>query len=267
MFTTEQKDEEIKSNYKAVTNHLPNFKIESVETAPEEILTKVKMEMETADNKGLIVAIDNYTWLKDKYEIKSLKWLDRELSKLQRANQNDKPITLIKVFHTNDKYREYKPVENHHVQGGQNITNLTKNFIFLTPCGKGSDTRILKIGKDKIGGTKDTVLILRYAGTDPRQFVFEEEMKESEALPQRQSNQKRGSAQQNINSIEASKTSNVPSKRGPKEKFSIQQLQEMHQELENGSTWRQILENRGIEFSKNKTKGIKTAFKRHGLRG
>lgn len=254
LFTTEQRDKEIKSNYIAVTDRLPNFKIESVETSPEEILAKVKMEMETADSKGLVIAIDNYTWLKNTYDIKKLKLLDRELSNLQRANQKNKPITIIKVFHTNDKYREYRPVENYHVQGGQNIANLTKNFIYITPCGKGHDTRILKVGKDKVGGTKDTVSILRYAGTDPHQFVYDGEVLEADVLPMRRS------------STNQDATIAIPAKRGPKEKYNESELMEMQKEFELGHTWRKILEDRGIKYDKNKVKGIKVALKRHGIR-
>ena len=260
LFTTEQRDEEIKANYKAVTNQLPNFKIESKQTSPEEILAKIKMEMKTADNNGLIIAIDNYTWLKDKYEIKKLKGLDRELGKLQCVNQNDKPITIIKVFHTNDKYREYNPVENHHVQGGQNIANLTKNFIYLTPCSKGHDYRILKIGKDKTGGSKGTVSLLKFAGIEPHQFVYVGEVVEADALPKRQSHYAHCSTYADDSS------NKLLGKRGPKEKYSIQELQEMHEELNAGFSWREVLESRGIEFSRNKTKGIKAAFKRHGIR-
>lgn len=259
LFTTEQRDKEIKSNYIAVTDRLPNFKIESVETSPEEILAKVKMEMETADSKGLVIAIDNYTWLKNAYDIKKLKLLDRELSNLQRANQNKKPVTIIKVFHTNDKYRIYRPVELHHVQGGQNIANLTKNFIYITPCDKGHETRILKVAKDKVGGTRDTVSILKYAGSDPSQFVYVGEAVEAEVLPKRQGSHA-------TNPTCADDRGKLPGKRGPKEKYNDKELREIQKELDSGSTWRKVFESRGIEYSKNKVKGIKAALKRHGIR-
>lgn len=258
LFSTEQSKKTIKHDYKALGNQYPNFKIETEGVSPEEILAKVKLELETADSEGIVVDIDNYTKLIDAYGDAEVKWLDRQLEELRRKNENTKPVTLIKIVHTNKKYKEYNPVDIQHIDGKSGIANFTHNLIFLTACGKGHDYRILKERKNKIDGTKDTVSILTYAGTDPHQFVYNGEAVEEEALPSRHSRKSKADEEE-APILE-------PGKRGPKEKYSEAELLEMYEEHEAKFTWREILEIRGLEFSKDKVKGIREAMKRHNIR-
>ncbi|MDE7376187.1 MAG: AAA family ATPase, partial [Muribaculaceae bacterium] len=261
LFSTEQSKKKIKHDYKALSTlskRYPNFKVETEGVSPEEIFAKVKLHLETADNQGIVIVIDNYTKLVDAYGESKVKWMDRKLEELRRKNENIRPVTIIKVVHTNKKYKEYNPVDIQHIDGKAGIANFTHNLIFLTSCGKGHDYRILKERKNKIDGTKDTVSILKYAGTDPHQFVYDGEAVEGEVLPPRPTHKAKDDGE-DANNV-------APGKRGRKEKYSVAELAEMQEEFKAGFNWREILESRGFEYSKDKARGIKEAMKRHKIR-
>ena len=60
-------------------------------------------------------------------------------------------------------------------------------------------------------------------------------------------------------------TDNAPCRRGPKEKYTESELREMHEEKKVGFNWREILESRGIEYHKDKVKGIRKAMIRYNI--
>ncbi len=238
LFSTEQSNNDIRFLYRSAMGMSKNLLIETEGMSLEAIMAKVKYQLDMADSEGIVVAIDNYTKLSNLYGRKQIQKLDRELTALQVKYQDEKPITLIKVFHTDDNYRVYNPIGEEHIKGSADIANLTKNFIFLSQCRDGENARILKVKKNKIHIKTDTVSILKYAGTYPRMFIYDREAIEKDVLPFKPVPIKEGA----IVEVEAG-----PRKVGRPSQYSDEEILGLNDLHDGGTTWREIEEVYGLK--------------------
>lgn len=238
LFSTEQSNNDIRFLYAKAKGMSNNLLIETEGMSLDEILAKVKYQLDMADSEGIVVAIDNYTKLSNLYGRKQIQKLDRELTALQVKYQDEKPITLIKVFHTDDNYRAYYPIGEEHIKGSADIANLTKNFIFLSKCRDGENTRILKVRKNKIHTKTDTVSILKYADTDPKMFIYDREAMEKDVLPLKPVPTKEGEV------IEVVAT---PRKVGRPSQYTDEEILGLNDLHKGGTTWREIEEVYGLK--------------------
>lgn len=253
LFSTEQSKNDIRFLYGSAKEMSKNLLIETEGMSLETILSKVRYQLDTAGSEGIVVAIDNYTKLSNLYGRKQIQKLDRELTALQTKYQDEKPITLIKVFHTDDNYRAYNPIGEEHIKGSADIANLTKNFIFLSKCRDGENTRILKVKKNKIHIKTDTVSILKYAGTDPRMFLYDREAIEKDVLPFKPVPTKEGEI---VEIVASSRRVGRPSLYTDEEILGLNDLHDA------GTTWREIEEVYGLKRKSIQNRANKIIAKR-----
>lgn len=216
----------------------------------------------TADENpsGLVLFIDNYEKLyslisnnKERAISNFGKWLEKLKNTRYEKRQ---PFTCINVFHTKKDYKTSKSLELCDVAGNANYTRFCQDFLAFSGCKLGDNFRILKILKNKYEENRSMVSVLRFSDSKIWMFEHVEEANEVDVLPISQ--------MCNSNSGEYTKKK-VCGKRGRKERFSLDELKAIDEELRVGFSWREIMENRGLQFSKDKKKGIKVALKRHGL--
>lgn len=237
-FTTEQSNNDIRLKYKNAKGMGYNLLTETEGMTLDAILAKVQYQLDRADSEGIIVAIDNYTTLSKFFGRKNIEILDRKLTALQVKYQDEKPITFIKVFHTDDNYRAYNPIEEQHIKGSADIANLTKNFVFLTMCRDGENTRIFKVRKNKLYPKKATVSILKYAGTEPDMYIYDREAVEKDVLPLKPVPTKEG---------EIVEVESIPGKVGRHSEYTDEDILSLNALHDGGTTWREIEEVYGIK--------------------
>lgn len=266
-FAFEQNRGFIKTKYGKFIKSVPNLHIE-VKTSAFDFQSMqkkiVKMQNEIGDCR-LLVIFDNITKMKsskDKDEKRAFfQWLEAYRVECESKGV---PITYIKVFHTQGSYKDYMPLDPTSNYGLKEDMYYTQDLVGFGMC-KGGDgrTRYIKELKNKLenDGEKQALSIYRFADTDAPMFDYVKEAEECDVLPSR-GELVRG-VEVPINNT--SETCQAPGKRGPKEKYTADELRDMNEEHEAGFTWKEILESRDIKYSKNKAKGIREALKRHGI--
>lgn len=266
-FAFEQNRGYIKTKYGKFIKSVPNLHIE-VKTSAFDFQSMqkkiVKMQNEIGDCR-LLVIFDNITKMKsskDKDEKRAFfQWLEAYRVECESKGV---PITYIKVFHTQGSYKDYMPLDPTSNYGLKEDMYYTQDLVGFGMC-KGGDgrTRYIKELKNKLenDGEKQALSIYRFADTDAPMFDYVKEAEECDVLPSR-AELVRG-VEVPINNT--SETCQAPGKRGPKEKYTADELRDMNEEHEAGFTWKEILESRDIKYSKNKAKGIREALKRHGI--
>lgn len=266
-FAFEQNRGFIKTKYGKFIKSVPNLHIE-VKTSAFDFQSMqkkiVKMQNEIGDCR-LLVIFDNITKMKsskDKDEKRAFfQWLEAYRVECESKGV---PITYIKVFHTQGSYKDYMPLDPTSNYGLKEDMYYTQDLVGFGMC-KGGDgrTRYIKELKNKLenDGEKQALSIYRFADTDAPMFDYVKEAEECDVLPSR-AELVRG-VEVPINNT--SETCQAPGKRGPKEKYTADELRDMNEEHEAGFTWKEILESRDIKYSKNKAKGIREALKRHGI--
>ena len=153
--------------------------------------------------------------------------------------------------------------------GFKTNTMFTQDLVAFGICKGDRKTRYLKELKNKLepNAEKETVSVFRFAHT-PEEieagegaplYEYVGEAPEHEVLPSPTQKQIKDNVEISAPQIR------TPKKRGPKERFTPAELQEMYDELEAGSTFRKILETRGYYYDDNKKKGIKKAFMKHKI--
>lgn len=123
--------------------------------------------------------------------------------------------------------------------------------------------RYIKELKNKLeqDGEKQSLSIFQFADSEVPLFDYLGEANECDVLPSR-SNHGRGIMS---NTDETSSFEKTLRKPGRPEKYAYEDLREMVEAFRAGITWKKILENRGIPYSKNEVKLIKLAADRHGI--
>lgn len=261
-FAFEQRARDFKVKYGKYIKSIPNLYIDVNTSAGDfqSIMVKIKHMQNGIGNHRLLVIFDNITKMnsaKGKEKSEFFKWLD---SYRQECDSNGKPITYLKVYHTQGKYTDDMPIEITTNYGAKVDTYFTQNLVGFGVC-KGGDgkLRYLKELKNKFEGEKPTLSVYRFADTKTPMYDYVEEAVEVDVLPSKADMVRgRSSATKDI-------TDNAPCRRGPKEKYTESELREMHEEKKVGFNWREILESRGIEYHKDKVKGIRKAMIRYNI--
>lgn len=264
-FAFEQDSTFFKTKYGNFIKSIPNLFIE-VETRPNDFVAirkKIEKFQNEIGNRRLLVVFDNITKMKcavNQEKIRFFEWLERY--RVQCASEGV-PITYLKVFHAQGRYKDDMPLDATTNYGSKTDTFFTQSLVAFGMCKGDRRLRYLKELKNKLeqDGEKPTVSVYKFAETEIPMYDYIREAEECEVLPTR-AELVRGVVQTNR---EICGKSRETSKRGPKEKFTVDQLREMFDYRQAGFTWREILEGMGIQYNKNKTKGIKAAFKRHGI--
>lgn len=176
MFTTEQNEDDIRTLYKSIADeqNRDNLIVITEEfVSPESIVNGIEKYVENStDPRGLVVSIDNYSKLVEKYGPKVIKGLNKRLDDLKSKYAKTHPLTLIKVYHTQEKYNPYRPLTLSDVRAFQDSTNTTKNFIGLASCNEGETARILYVLKNKLEPSVMGSYVIRYAGTKAPFYTF-----------------------------------------------------------------------------------------------
>lgn len=261
-FAFEQGTRDFKVKYGKHIKSIPNLHID-VETSAgdfQTIMKKIKTMQNGIGNYRLLVIFDNITKMnsiKDNKKGAFFKWLD---SYRQESERKGKPITYLKVFHTQGKYTDDMPIEITTNYGAKADTYFAQNLVGFGIC-KGGDGRLryLKELKNKYEGEKQTLSVYRFADTQAPMYDYVEEAMEVDILPTKADMLRGGSTPSENISVKA------PRRRGPKEKYTESDLLEMYEERKAGFNWREILESRDIEYSKNIMKGIRKAMKRYNI--
>lgn len=261
-FAFEQRARDFKVKYGKYIKSIPNLHIDVNTSAGDfqSIMMKIKHMQNGIGNHRLLVIFDNITKMnsaKGKEKAEFFKWLD---SYRQECDSNGKPITYLKVYHTQGKYTDDMPIEITTNYGAKVDTYFTQNLVGFGVCkGGNGKLRYLKELKNKFEGEKPTLSVYRFADTMAPMYDYVEEAVEVDVLPTKAGMVRgRSSATKDI-------TDNAPCRRGPKEKYTESELREMHEEKKVGFNWREILESRGIEYNKDKVKGIRKAMIRYNI--
>ena len=236
MFTTEQNDNDIKVLYKdfADGKTLDNLNVVTEElVSPASIIIGIEKHINTTDSRGLVVSIDNYTSLIRKYGKKAINELNQKLDELKAKYADTHPLTIIKVYHTNDQFSPYRPLKLDDVRAFQDNINTTKNFIGLAPCKEGQDKRILYVLKNKLEPKTQGAYVIRYAHTEAPFYTFDHSVEDiNEVLP--------------IRNTTAGKSENS-GKRGRPSNFTNDEIMELYRlNKEEGKTWQTIQLEYGI---------------------
>lgn len=261
-FAFEQRARDFMVKYGNYIKSIPNLHVDVNTTVGDfqSIMMKIKKMQNGISNHRLLVIFDNITKMnsvKGKEKAAFFKWLD---SYRQECDSTGKPITYLKVYHTQGKYTDDMPIEITTNYGAKVDTYFTQNLVGFGVC-KGGDgkLRYLKELKNKFEGEKPTLSVYRFADTMAPMYDYVEEAVEVDVLPTK-ADMLRGHSSA-TNDI----TVNTPCRRGPKEKYTESELREMHEEKEAGFNWRDILESRGIKYHKDKVKGIRKAMIRYNI--
>lgn len=237
LFALEQNYKEIAQYYGPVINNLHKLEIHcEAGLSPSHIISILKRMAEEVDKEeGLTVIIDNYTKLEKSYGVSAMKKFGQELEMLQAEfSGTGKSLTILNVFHTNEKWKPSKPFSSSFVRGNKNNVNMTKNFIYLAPCKRGTNMRVLGYIKMK-HEEQECYTLLKYAGTEFDQFCYVGEGSAKDlGLPQDEEKN------------ETSKKAKV----GRPTKFSDKQMLEWHKGVqENRYTYKLLEEKYGVKKS------------------
>lgn len=271
-FAFEQNRKHIKKKYAHTIKSIPNLHVD-VETSASDFQTMrrriEKMQNEIGDRR-LLVVFDNITKLKGSASDEKkafFQWLE---DYRRKCDINGKPITYLKVYHTQGAYKDYMAIEPTSNYGPKSDIYFTQDLVALGMCKEGNGSmRYLKELKNKYEDEKQSVSIFRYAGTEAPFYDYVGEATECDVLPSKDG--RRGQVKSVAKESELAESSS--GKRGRKEVYSLELLAEMYTERQSGLTWEKILANHGIDYDhnskdglKNKHKGIREAFRRHGLK-
>ena len=265
-FAFEQDRTYFKSKYGKFLKRLPNFFIE-LNTNPEDFKTirrKIISMQNSIGSRRLLVVFDNITKMKNtgKGNRKGFfKWLDSY--RLECASK-DIPITYLKVYHTQGRYRDDIPLDSTTNYGIKTDLFFSQSLVGFGLC-RGGDgrQRYIKELKNKLepDGEKRNLSIYRFAGKEVPLYEYINEAVECDVLPSKV-DLVRGSDSMEVG---GQKVSQNPPKRGRREIYSPNELLTIHEEKGAGSSWREIFECRGWTFSKNKKRALQQALKRHGF--
>ena len=173
VFALEQNYKEIAQYYGSAINDLRRLEIHcEAGLRTEHILSILRNVIKETDEDGIVVIFDNHTKLEERCGAKAVKAFNQELEVLQaECSKTGKSLTTLKVFHTNDKWKPGTPFSPSYVRGNKNSVNMTKNFIYLSPCKLGTNFRVLGYLKMK-HGEQECYILLRYADTEINQFCY-----------------------------------------------------------------------------------------------
>ena len=253
LFALEQSYGEVAKYYGSAIDNLRTLEIHcEAGLRPEHIISILKGMTEKTDKEGLVAIIDNYTKLENRYGASTMKKFCQELEMLQAEfSETGKSLTIINVFHTNEKWKPGKLFSPSFVRGNKNNVNMTKNFIYLAPCKHGTDMRVLGYMKIK-HEEQECYTLLKYAGTDIDQFCYAGE-----------GNEKDLGFPQDEEKIETSKKTKV----GRPTRFSDKQMQEWKNGVEKGQyTYKQLEKEYGVKKSaiKKRVQRMKQTEKNEG---
>lgn len=265
-FAFEQDGTFFKAKYGKGYKSIPNLYIE-VKTSADDfnaIRQKIKKMQSTIGCRRLLVVFDNITKMKcasGKDKRAFFEWLENYRNECALKNT---PITYLKVYHTQGHYKDYMPLEATTNYGTKTDTFFTQSLVGFGMCKDGNGRlRYIKELKNKFeqDGEKQSLSIFRFADSEVPMYDYEGEADECDVLPLK-ADLVRGKDSCEDLQIKLKKTS---CKRGPKEIYNKAELLEIHDELQAGFTWKEVLEGHNIKYDRNKTKGIKKAFKRYGI--
>ncbi len=265
-FAFEQSTSDFKVKYAKFIKSIPNLHVDTQTSANDfqSIMKKIKNMQSKIGEYRLLVIFDNITKMKnaDKKEKKAFfQWLEDYRTTCEKSN---KPITYLKAYHTQGTYKDYMPIEITSNYGLKTDTYFTTDLVGFGVC-KGGDGKLRYLkelkNKSEADAEKPTVSVYRFADTLAPMYDYVEEAIEVDVLPTKADMVRRGS------STSSEITINTPCRRGPKEKYTETELREMHEEKAAGFSWREILESRGIQYQKNKVKGITKAMRRYNIIG
>jgi len=250
LFALEQSYGEVAKYYGSAIDNLRTLEIHcEAGLRPENIISILKGMAEKTDKEGLVAIIDNYTKLENRYGAGTMKKFCQELEMLQAEfSETGKSLTIINVFHTNEKWKPNKPFSPSFVRGNKNNVNMTKNFIYLAPCIQGTNMRVLGYMKMK-HEEQECYTLLKYAGTDVNQFCYAGE-----------GNVKDLGLPQNEEKNETSEKAKV----GRPTEFSTEQMLEWHKGVqEKRYTYKLLNEKYGVTKSaiKKRVQRMKTSKK------
>lgn len=274
-FAFEQNKAHFKTKYGRFIDHIPNLSVD-VKTSAGDFRTIQKKIMKMQSEIGnyrLLVIFDNLTKMKsrksdDKRDF--FQWLEDYRI---RCDNEGKPITYLKVFHTAGSYKDNMPIDPTTNYGDKTDTYFTQDMVAFGLCqGEGGRLRYIKELKNKLedDGEKQSLSVYRFADTNAPMYDYVGEFEECDVLPSK-SDLVRGASGTSIDG--RNEVERTPGKRGRNEDYSHDLLVAMDEEHKAGFTWREIMEYHGIEYdtkrpdgADNKAKGIKKAMKRHGIR-
>ena len=274
-FAFEQKKAYFKTKYGRFINHIPNLSVEVMTSAGDfrSIQKKIMMMQSEIGEYRLLVIFDNLTKMKsrksdDKRDF--FQWLEDYRIK---CDNEGKPITYLKVFHTNGYYKDNMPIDPTTIYGDKTDTFFTQDLVAFGMCkGGNGKLRYIKELKNKLepDGEKQSLSVYRFADTDVPMYDYVGEFEECEVLPSK-SDLVRGTSETSDNGTK--EVVRTPGKRGRNEDYSHDLLVTMDEEHKAGFSWREIMEYHDIKYdtqrpdgADNKAKGIKKAMKRHGIR-
>lgn len=269
-FALEHTKKHFQAKYRKHLPKIPNFHLE-LKIAPDDLKSmkaKIINLQEQIGDRRLLVIFDNITKIHktaDKDEKRAFfRWLE---SYRHQCAAEGKPITYLKIYHTQGRYTDDMPILYNTNYGDKTDTMFTQDLVGFGMCkdGDGQYRYIKELkNKDELDGGKETLSVFKFAYT-PKQIAAGEgapmydyvgEALEKEVLP---------TAQELVRSNEAYIYKPAPKKRGPKERFTKDELIKMYEELETKKSWKEVFESRGLTFDKNKRNGVKKAFKKHGI--
>lgn len=263
-FAFEQSTRDFKVKYAKHIKTIPNLHVDTQTSANDfqSIMKKIKNMQSEIGEYRLLVIFDNITKMKnaDKKEKKAFfQWLEDYRT---TCENNNKPITYLKAYHTQGTYKDYMPIEITSNYGSKTDTYFTTDLVGFGVC-KGGDGKLRYLkelkNKSEADAEKPTVSVYRFADTLAPMYDYVEEAIEVDVLPTKADMVRRYSSASSDIPV------NTSCRRGPKEKYTETELREMHEEKVAGFSWREILESRGIQYQKNKVKGITKAMKRYNI--
>lgn len=272
-FAFEQRKKHFKVKYGRFIKHIPNLHIDVKTSAGDfrAIQKKIMKMQNEIGNYRLLVIFDNITKMKSRKSNDKkafFQWLEDYRIK---CDNEGKSITYLKIFHTTGCYKDYMPMEATTNYGDKTDTYFTQDLVAFGFCkGGNGKLRYIKELKNKLeaDGEKQLLSVYKFADTDAPMYDYMGEFAECDILPSK-SALKRGSKKLYHNL----ESSTPLCKRGRNEDYSHDLLVEMDKDHKAGLTWSQIMEAHGIECDysnkeevKNKSKGIRKAMKRHGIR-
>lgn len=269
-FAFEHRREHFQAKYKKYIKRVPNLSL-VVDVLPHDfdrIKALIENQQKQAGEQELVVFFDNITKMQttDKTTYNFFDWLEKY--RIHCASEGH-PITYIKIYHTHGKYKHNMAIDANSNYGFKTNTMFTQDLVAFGICKGDRKTRYLKELKNKLepDAEKETVSVFRFAHT-PEEieagkgaplYEYVGEAPEHEVLPSPTQKQIKDNVEISAPQIR------TPKKRGPKERFTPAELQEMYDEHEAGFSYREILGTRGYPYDDNKSKGIRKAFKKHKI--
>ena len=177
VFALEQSDLDIKTYYGDRLEKLqPMITIHAgVErNTPGRMLEIIKAELMAGGTGGVVVIIDNFTTLLENSNQKDVEQFCLNLDIIRQAStETDRPLTVVKVFHTKKNVRPDRRFDQTYFRGDGKYLYGAQNVLYLTYYNRGNGCRVQGYIKRKNGDKMELNLLRFTDNRRPGRLLYE----------------------------------------------------------------------------------------------